>query len=72
LTTREKLDTRDRFRLQRGSEKLITVLDGLNDRFGSRTVFPAGSGIAPAWRVKAENLTPRYTTCFEELPRVRA
>jgi DNA polymerase V len=54
------------------SEKLMEALDSLNGRFGTGTVFPAGTGIKRAWRTQAENVTPHYTTRFEELPLVRA
>lgn len=62
--------------------KLYEAIDGLNRRFGKRTVFvgsmgvpsPAASGTAAsstetgqAWAMKRERMSPRYTTRWDEL-----
>jgi DNA polymerase V len=54
------------------SQALMAALDSLNGRFGTGTVFPAGTGVKRAWRTQAENISPHYTTCFDQLPLVRA
>jgi DNA polymerase V len=50
--------------------KLMTALDGLNQRFGKGTVLMASAGLAGerrAWVMKQERRTPAYTTCWEDL-----
>ena len=50
--------------------KLMTTLDGLNQRFGSGTVLMASAGLAGerrAWVMKQERRTPAYTTCWEDI-----
>ena len=32
----------------------------------------AGSGVNKPWSMKRENLSPRYTTCWSEIPIVKA
>ena len=46
--------------------KLMTTLDGLNQRFGRGTVLMARAGLAGerrAWVMKQQRRTPAYTTC---------
>ncbi len=53
------------------SEPLMAVLDALNKKQGRGTLFFAGQGIEQHWQMKREMLSPRYTTRFSDLPRVR-
>ena len=53
------------------SEKLMEVLDHLNAKDGRGTLYFAGQGIQPAWQMKREMLSPRYTTRFSDLLIVR-
>jgi DNA polymerase V len=46
----------------------MATLDALNARFGRGTVQLAASGVAPRWVMRADRKTPRYTTCWDELP----
>ena len=58
---------------QRGT--LMQALDGLNDRYGRGTVHMASAGLAGdrrAWATKQERRTPAYTTCWADMPVVRA
>ena len=48
--------------------RLMKVMDGLNDRYGANTVFPASAGIKRPWRLRADHHSPRYTTRWNELP----
>ncbi|MBG6077091.1 Y-family DNA polymerase [Polaromonas sp. CG_9.11] len=60
-------------RSQRG--RLMTAMDDLNLRYGRGTVQMASSGLAgdpKAWAMKQERLTPGYTTCWADMPVVRA
>lgn len=55
--------------------RLSDVLDRLNQRYGQDTVFMASAGLGGArrvWSMKQEHRSPRYTTCWEELPVARA
>lgn len=52
--------------------KLMKTLDALNQSFGRDTVFLASSGIRHRWEARFEARTPRYTTRWTELPKVRA
>jgi len=50
--------------------KLMTTLDGLNQRFGKGTVLMASAGLAGerrAWVMKQERRTPAYTTCWDDI-----
>lgn len=55
--------------------KLMTALDGLNQRYGRGTLMMASAGLGGGrrvWTMKQERRTPRYTTCLEEMPVARA
>lgn len=54
-----------------GSEKLMAVLDQLNAKGGRGTLYFAGQGIQQQWAMKREMLSPRYTTRFCDLLKVR-
>jgi DNA polymerase V len=50
--------------------KLMTTLDGLNQRFGKGTVLMASAGLAGerrAWVMKQARRTPAYTTCWDDI-----
>ena len=50
--------------------RLMTTLDGLNQRFGKGTVLVASAGLAGerrAWLMKQERRTPAYTTCWDDI-----
>lgn len=50
------------------SRRLMTVCDRINQEHGRNTVRLAASGVARQWRMRADNRSPRYTTCWSELP----
>ena len=52
-------------------QRLMETIDRLNAKMGRHTVFWGVSGINKSWVTKRENLSPRYTTCWHELPVVR-
>ncbi|HHG1946665.1 TPA: Y-family DNA polymerase [Klebsiella pneumoniae] len=56
---------------RKNSEKLMEVLDHLNAKDGRGTLYFAGQGIQTAWQMKREMLSPRYTTRFCDLLKVR-
>lgn len=53
------------------SDRLMKVLDHLNAKDGKGTLYFAGQGIQQQWQMKREMLSPRYTTRFSDLLRVR-
>ncbi len=53
-------------------ERLMSALDGLNARFGRRTIFPAGAGIRQGWSTKAGKRSASFTTRLEQLPVAQA
>lgn len=56
---------------RQNSEKLMEVLDHLNAKNGRGALYFAGQGIQTAWQMKREMLSPRYTTRYSDLLRVR-
>ncbi|EIW8505071.1 DNA polymerase V subunit UmuC [Klebsiella pneumoniae] len=56
---------------RQNSEKLMEVLDHLNAKDGRGTLYFAGQGIQSAWQMKREMLSPRYTTRYTDLLKVR-
>lgn len=54
------------------SAKLMQALDAVNGRYGRGTLRPSGVAAKPAWGMRRERLSPRYTTEIDELMEVRA
>lgn len=55
--------------------RLMSTLDELNLRYGRGTVLMASAGLAGdkrLWSMKQDRRTPAYTTCWEDMPVVRA
>jgi DNA polymerase V len=55
--------------------RLMSALDGINDRYGRGTLLMASAGLAGdnrVWSMKQERRTPGYTTRWEDMPVVRA
>lgn len=67
--TRKDLQPTPLWEMPRTGENLISVMDALNDRFGSRTVGLGIMGLSQErnWSMKRENKTPSYTTEWDEL-----
>ena len=57
-------DQHDRVR----SKRLMTALDGINDRWGAGTVRYAATGLHRAWTTQFHRRSPAYTTHWDELP----
>lgn len=54
------------------SGKLMEALDGINKRYGRGTLRLAAEGVEKGWQMRRGNLSPRYTTCWEDIAPVRA
>jgi DNA polymerase V len=52
-------------------DKFISVLDGINSRFGRHTIKLAAEGCNKTWRMRSDLLSPCYTTRWTDLPRAR-
>ena len=53
------------------SVQLMETNDMLNRLYGRNSVFFGSSGIGGQWRMRRDRMTPRFTTCWEELPVVQ-
>lgn len=53
-------------------QALMQTLDQINRRFGRGTLKVAAEGMGRNWRMRAEDRSPRYTTCWQELPVAQA
>ncbi|MGB4064345.1 MAG: Y-family DNA polymerase [Azonexus sp.] len=54
------------------SQKLMGVLDGINGRYGRGTMRLAAEGVEKAWQMRRGNLSPGYTTDWNGLAVVQA
>jgi len=52
------------------SDKLMAVLDNINFKMGKKGLFIAAQGTNRPWLMRCDKRSPRYTTCWDELPRV--
>ena len=53
---------------ERGSEKLMGELDGINKKMGRGTIKLASEGFKQPWRMKQGNQSPNYTTQWDDTP----
>jgi DNA polymerase V len=53
------------------TQALMRAIDALNRRYGRHAVSYAAAGIRRSWKLRSEFLSPRYTTCWDELLTVR-
>jgi len=49
------------------NDKLSAVIDQINNRFGPRTVKSAACGINQTWKLRADYISKRFTTSWDEL-----
>ncbi len=60
----------DRTSARRNGDELMAVIDRINQS-GKGHVFLAGQGFKRSWTMKREHLSPAYTTCWDDIPKVR-
>ena len=48
----------------------MQLMDKINHRYGRETIQLASSGIRKKWQMKADYKSPKYTTNWDELPKV--
>lgn len=51
--------------------KLMDIMDNLNHRYGTDSLFLAAQGTVEKWAMKRNRLTPQYTTRWQDIPIVR-
>jgi DNA polymerase V len=52
-------------------ERLYKAVDRVNREYGSGTLQPLACGINQGWAMRRNFRSPRYTTCWDELPIAR-
>lgn len=56
---------------QTDNQPLMEVMDAINHKYGRGTIGLAASGwqrIEPTWAMRQRYLSPRFSTCWAELP----
>ncbi|HDG1711425.1 TPA: Y-family DNA polymerase [Kluyvera ascorbata] len=66
-----QLDLFDENAPRHKSTQLMDALDRINTKVGKGTLYFAGQGIQQEWQMKREMLSPRYTTRYSDLLRVK-
>ncbi|ANZ13254.1 TPA: Y-family DNA polymerase [Vibrio parahaemolyticus] len=61
----------DLFNQNPNDPTLMEVFDALNHRYGTNTLFLGSQGIDRRFEMRRELLTPQYTTCWKDLPKIR-
>ena len=52
-------------------QDFVNAVEEAASRYGGGGAFWGGQGIGKQWRMKREMRTPRYTTCWEDLPEIK-
>lgn len=61
----------DLFELDNGNSKLMQCMDKINQSFGRQAVFLASRGIDQKFAMRRDLLSPQYTTCWRDFPRIK-
>ena len=59
----------DLFSAAKNNDALMQVVDRINSTWGRGTMRSAAEGVSKAWGMKRERMSPRWTACWDELPR---
>lgn len=63
---------RDLFAVQdEAADRLMATMDSINSKMGAGTLRLASTGYEHGWKMKRGNMSPAYTTRWDELPLVR-
>ena len=54
------------------SDSIMQTIDKINNRYGGETMKIASESIKKRWKMKRENVSPCYTTRFDELVEVKS
>lgn len=66
-----KFEQKDLFNTTPSNDKLMSVFDGINQKYGNDTVLLGAQGTAHKWAMRRKMLTPQYTTKWRDLPKVK-
>lgn len=66
------LDSTDKTARRLRSERLMQVMDEINQQQGRNTLVMGASRAKASWHMKQEHRSPAYTTSWKDLPRVVA
>jgi DNA polymerase V len=61
----------DMFNTSNANPALMQALDGINQRYGTDTLFLAAQGVEQKWSMRRDLLTPQYTTDWKSLPAIK-
>lgn len=61
----------DLFNVSLSNPALMRVYDGINQRYGTDTLFLAAQGTEQEWTMRRDLLTPQYTTKWDCLPQIK-
>lgn len=50
---------------------IMIVMDKINNTYGENTLFSCSQGVNKKWRMKRNLLSPRYTTSWKDIPKVK-
>ena len=53
------------------NKNLMNIMDNLNQKFGNDTIKIASQGTNNSWQMKRELMSPRYTTIWDEIPKIK-
>lgn len=67
----QQLNILDKSYLDDSRNELMQAIDHLNKHLGRDTVYYASSGKDRSWHMKRARLSPRYTTDWKDLPKVK-
>ncbi|MCP4789391.1 MAG: DUF4113 domain-containing protein, partial [Gammaproteobacteria bacterium] len=51
--------------------ELMRVFDGINQKYGTDSLFLGAQGINEKWGMRRDRLTPQYTTRWNDVPKIR-
>ncbi|MFT5674334.1 MAG: DNA polymerase V [Paraglaciecola sp.] len=55
----------------RRSPDMMNILDDINAKYGTDSMFIAAQGISQKWSMRREMLTPQYTSCWQDIPSIK-
>ena len=50
---------------------VMNIMDKINRTFGENTLFYGSLGVKKKWQMKRNLLSPRYTTSWKDIPKVK-
>ena len=66
----EKNQQLELFNAPSSGNKCMPVLDQINQKYGTDSLFLAAQGIDQKWAMRREFLTPQYTSRWSDIPKI--